>query len=200
VSRAAAEFIYFRFIQRDPQRYIEWRTSDGYSFIDFDEFVQDRNFAVVHRAALDIEIPPDATMASMFKSFWNVGVDYLGDSERFEEIAESPGVAFVSGRMDIKAPQRRPKLSGALTEAGWYGVNGATMRPWFKGSSSVEELADKSGYVGVVDAGVLIKYANGDTRPLVMTFAWDTTRGRWQLLYVCQYNVALDGRVSALEY
>lgn len=200
VAQAAADFLYFRFSQSDPKRYIEWRRSEGYEFLDFDEFVADRNFTVVHRVALGAEIPAGATMESMFESFWNVGADYFGDSDRPVAIAKHPGIAFVSGRMAVSAPQLRPKLSGTMGEVGWYGANGATMRPWFRGPSRPEEMADKSDHVEVVDAGALIKYADGDTRPLVMTFARDAKRGRWQLAYVCQYNVSLDGRVSALEY
>ncbi len=193
-----AEFLYYRFSQDDPDAYIAWRKRSGYTLRPREELIERLFVADDYEWLFGKPLPFDAPMERVFAEMWRRSPTSFGNSQRLAWIPSDPaGIAVAVG--SSREPSVNPSAP-ALPAAGpvpWYGPANATLRNWWAGTTSYQDLARK-GPVLVANVGIVAGFESGDYRSMVILAYFDEVSGLWRIHSLHQFNHT--GRtVSAME-
>ncbi len=197
----AADFIYFRFAQASPEAYRRWRDGGGARRRPVERLSAQAEAGAAYEALFGEPVPRDVTFDAFLDRMWPTGLAIGDGANRPTAMAiEATGLAAAIGTMATDDIRDRPRIDATLSNQWWRGINGGTMRGWWDPPLTFTELLRRDGRVVCAEVGVLLEFASGARRPLVLTYFWDPRARRWYLQIVCQYNVRDSEQLSALEF
>jgi len=192
--------MYYRFVQGSVTEYKRWRRSTGYHLRDLDELLDPWSIDVAYQYYFDAPFPADPDVESLFDTFWSVGLELGDGTNRPVSIAsERKGLCAVTGVLTAGNPEMRSLLGGELGAELWHGTISTTMRCWWMPPVNTHSLIARDGRVRYADVGMVLKYADGSRKPLVLTMLRDPKTSTWFLEHVVVYNYP-TAALSALEY
>lgn len=194
-----ADFLYFRFAQPSVEAYKAWRRSTGCRFKDLAESLRPWYVDEAYEAYFGEPFPDDPDVERLFDRFWSAGLEWGGGVNRPVALAEEPkGLACVFGTITPGDP-RRAMLAGEMSADLWHGGIASTMRGWWRPAQSTRDLLKRHGRAHYAVVGVILEYADGSRRPLILTWPWDPHAQRWVLEDVNVKNFPAAA-LSAMEF
>lgn len=186
-----AGFVYYRFVQPDPEAYIRWRREEGYTLRDADAMAM-LGMEAIHRQAFDRPPENGATVDQVFRAL--LAAERPRDTAAWRATrlpAAALGMACVAGTITLDRMQRAP-VSGEMPADLWQGRVGGAVPNWFRRGRSIDELLRSEPGVEYADAGLVVEFADGSRRPLVVTLIRDPGDGRWRIEYLLVWNYPLE--------
>lgn len=200
ILRRTSEFFYYRFAQSSPDRYRAWRSRLGDRPRTLDEMIRIDGLRDTYTALTGHALASDANADSCFRELWACSLRYGGGFNQPVGIAAEPaGISVVIGRWTASDRTRR-SVHGRLSADVWRGVTAANMRSWWHPRLTADDIIRRDGSAGFAEVGVVVKYADGTHRPLVLGFVHDSRAGDRVLLHVTTYNFASGSPLSPMEY
>jgi hypothetical protein len=200
LHRAVADFLYYRFLQDSPARYREWREQHGYRARTIDEMIAREDLDYTYTLFTGRKLPPDITPQQAFDKLWGPSLEYGSGFNRPVSVAvDRRGLTTVLGWW-TSSNQERVSVEGELSRHLWRGGTAANMRSWWKPRLDAQELITRDTRVMFAEVGLLVEYADGTRRPMVMSYARDPQLSEWLLLHVTAYNFPSGSPLSPLEY
>ncbi|MDQ7012845.1 MAG: hypothetical protein Q9O74_02985 [Planctomycetota bacterium] len=189
---ALSGFVYARFIQSDPETYLEWREQHGYTFRSEEDLRTVAGIEQVYRQALGEEPAADLTMSEMFTRVFSVAHAGTGSPWSLTAVASTgDGLCAAVGEMSLQDMSRAP-LEGTLSADLWRGRVWGGVPSWFARGPSAIELLQTHESLLYADIGMIMEFQDGVRRPVVCTFIREPSSGRWRLEYLMAYNYALE--------
>jgi hypothetical protein len=200
LHQAVADFLFHRFLQDSPARYREWREQHGYRAKSVEEMIARADLEYTYRLFTGGDLPPDITHEQAFDRLWAPSLEYgSGFNRPVAVAADRRGLSTVLGWW-TSSNQERVSVEGELSRHLWRGGTAANMRNWWKPRFDAQELIKRDGRVLFAEVGLVVEYADGTRRPMVMNYARDPQHSEWVLLHVTAYNFPSGSPLSPLEY
>ena len=192
-------FLYYRFVQDSPEVYAQWRRSSGHHLKSLDEMIHPWFIDQAYEAYFNEPFPEDPDVEALFRKFWPIGLGWGEGVNRPVALAdESKGLTIRFGTLAPGNPNR-DMLDGQLGTDLWHGGIAATMRRWWRQPHDTQDLLDRFGRADYAEVGIIMGYADGSRRPLILTYLWDPIEHRWSLEHVNVNNFDSPD-LSAMEY
>lgn len=200
VLRRTSEFLYYRFAQPSPDQYRAWRSRLGDQPRTLDEMIRIDGLKDTYEALTGHPLSPDANVEACFRELWACSLRYGGGfNQPVGVAAESAGISVVMGRWTASDRARR-SVRGRLSADVWRGATAANMRSWWHPRVTANDVIRRDGIADFAEVGVVVTYADGSRRPLVLGFVHDPRAGDWVLLNVTTYNFASGSPLSPMEF
>ncbi len=180
LTRAVAEFIYYRFAQHNPEAYVEWRAQTGFTFTPFKELVEVWLPPGAYAWYLGEEPPPGMETPEAFRRVWAAQQKRLKWSLR--SIAQdSRGQVVYVGEQKKGSPFTREPAGGEVPARVWVAGLGQTVPSWFQNPDPLIQMQNKRGSLAYAEVGLVAEFSDGVRYPLVTTWYWDVNALRWRL-------------------
>lgn len=190
LMKQVAEFVYYAFVQDSYPAYREWRRSQGDSLLPaatLEDFWMVKTG--IYPYVMKKPWAPGMDSEAAFEDLWNWSRSPAGRASRIKGIASQPrGGALMFGELTREDPRTRLTISGEMPAEVWRGVYNATHPNWWMMPDVAQRLALSSGKADYAEVGLIMEFGDGARHPLVMTWHWQPSAGRWRLLHLCSYN------------
>jgi len=184
----AAEFVRLRFIARDFDAYVAWRTGHGFRWKTLDSLEKTWTVVSDYPAVFGVPAPRDADIPRFMRDYWSIALDRTGGMNNPARIAtHSPGVVVRLAHATSRNAARS-LLDGSLGTTLWHGPSSATMRSWFVPPTSRQKLIAEHGGVDAAEIGLILEFADGSRRPLQLGYFFDPVPSKWMLEHVNMNN------------
>lgn len=190
LRRRAAEFVYHRFINTDPERYVDWRMRQGDAFRERDELYGRLLIGADHEELFGVPLAEDAPLREVFARFAVHLREAWGETHTPVGIAHDPEAAFLMIRQinPVVGPEKA-SLGAAERDTFWLAPELGTHRNWF--ARQGEDDGFRQYVSGVV--GITLAYGNGEKRTMQIGFrSWSGTCD-WRLDWVATMLLHRDG-------
>lgn len=180
----AVALIQARFCEPGPDAYIDVQRRRGRRFLTADEFPTDPGASLDAIASywLGEHAAPNTTPETLFRAVWSVSLDVARGSNRATGAATSGGgMAVAFGRLEHPDMPHTERLSGDLGAETWYGSISHTCGRWMAPPNSKATLIERYGPLPSASVGIVLEFAAGPRRPVVLLFFWDPDIRSWQL-------------------
>jgi len=200
VRDEAATFLYKRFVRSDLDEYISWRESKGCKLRDEQDIRANERAFTDYSTIIGRPIPSTPTVKSIFAAYWTATLAWGGGLNRPAAIARTAAGSSITIGDSKDSYYPRLFLEGELGNRLWYGPDSAAMRSWFSPRTQPKDVVKRYGKVGIAEVGIVMQWADGSRRPLILGFFRDPVTVKWVLWQVNQNN--FDPRLTPgpMEY
>lgn len=196
-----AAFLRLRFAAPSFDEYCAWRRASGKELISVGELVS--TWCVDDRCPDELGTPYEVSASSeeLFRQFWDAAPKWKnGGAWPTKIAAEGKGFVIACGPFSSDAPTNRPSVGGEMPREVWIGNIGGTSQPWWQTPGGKNgRLPDRFRSTQCAEVGMVMEYADGSRRPMVLTFLWDPVLNVWTLQWINLYNYPLE-KVGPIEY
>lgn len=182
-----AQFVHYRLINPDLDRYLAWRHSRGDEVKPKDEIYL---LAEDYKDFFKEPMPPNMSSEQAFRRFYQhmesiqdngnvpIAISDDADAQFFHMWWEHPhiGPLFV-------------EVDNALGNDFWVGNRASRSGTWLWGSLDDHKFYLSTNTVLKAMAGVIVKCADGDRYPLVLQLHWDPNSAQWMIDGIIFANV-----------
>jgi hypothetical protein len=202
LARMASQFLWRQFGSRDPAAYRAWREAHHATRRPLSEVLADtgERAGAAYAAHFGSPPPPDARFEDVFDRLWIRCQEQPGGRSKVVGMACGGGTAISIGWIPPRAGRARPQLLGALGAPAWYAGGAGTMRSWYQRSREWEAASmGRGGWCAEV--GIIAEFEDGVRRPIILTYFYSTSTGRWSLDLVNYYDIGEGSEIPwSLEY
>ncbi|MCC5822816.1 MAG: hypothetical protein LAT64_05175 [Phycisphaerales bacterium] len=186
--RAAAEFVYHRFVVTDHGRYVDWRLAEGYRFRDRTELYGRALIGEDHEILFGTSLAEDAPLRETFVRFADHHRGNWGPVHTPVGLATDPKSALVLIReIDPVVGAGAVSLGSAELDAYWLATRMGRHRNWFQGRPSGLERY-RSGVVGLT-----LEHGDGRRRTVLIGFWSPAGTCDWRLTGLSQLALEISG-------
>lgn len=183
-----ATFIRLRFVERDAEKYREWRISRGCRFAPISEIERKTSILTDYQVVFGRPAPSNPQVEILYQEYWAQEVhQFDGASDLRGMTSDRLGLVVRVGRSNDRQYPRL-LLGGALGDERWYGATSASMRRWFNPEREPVEIVEKRRDVLCAEVGIVSEWGDGRRRPLLLAWFYDPTRSEWILWLMNQNN------------
>ena len=174
-----AQFVHYRLIDPDLDRYLAWRHARG------DEV---KPKGEIYLLAEDYEeffkepMPPNMSSEQAFRRFYQHMESIQDPANTPIAISADPDAHFFHTWWEH--PHIGPQfitLESALGNDFWIGNRSAGAGTWLWGSLDNHRFYRSTNTVLKAMGGVIVEYADGDRYPLVLNLHWDPNSAQWMI-------------------
>lgn len=168
VRRAIAELIHYRYCQPDPQVYMDWRRTAGYTMRDRPTMLDVLREASTYRWCTGETPPTEVELDEIFRRIWHCYAKRATQYSRPRGIAsEASGLTIRFGELTMVGSTRRyPRPAGVLGEASWHAPPQGAPVMWFAPSPSGLDCLQAGRKVRAATAGVIVECEDGSRYPM----------------------------------
>lgn len=186
--RAVSEFLYFRFIRDDLETYVRWRLHRGDSFRSAEIMHTNWMVASDYESYFGRELGDSQSLRDVFLEIARFRESSIPDSQRPVGMTIDPsglilgfdhaGTDLGYGRVDLGSDER---------VRFWYEPRLGSHRCWF--GSGIDY--DSAELVLSAIVGVVMEYADGSKRPMMVLAFLDPSVGHWSIerLWTNDYGI-----------
>lgn len=195
----AADVIYYRFAQRSPSVYRDWRSSAGYRLKDGGS-MRRLGTQVDYEFLLKRPYPGDDHIVQVFEDLWPLVFERDdGSSVPVAVATDNVGVEVAFGELDVAGLAAPPQLAGVMPASVWNGRMQVGFRNWWDDpNGGFQEELQRRGVLPVAYVGIVLELKPGDRYPFAFSFYQDA-RGEWWLWRVNALNIVND-RLVMIEF
>jgi hypothetical protein len=189
VLDAAAEFIYYRYVNTSVEEYKRWRRSRGYSMIPWGILRDTFHAHNVYEHLRGEPVPEGMGPETIFDRAWEAVLTFDGGAIRPVAIAaEAKGLTGVFGELTKADPYTRKAFEGPMRWELWRGGVAGTSTNWWSMALSRQDLLNRYARISYADLGIVVEFASGMRVPIALTFYWDPSVSRWRIEHYNMYN------------
>jgi len=182
-----AQFVHYRLIDPDLDRYLAWRHARG-------DVVKPKN--EIYLLAEDYEelfkepMPPNMSSEQVFRLFYQHFETIQDPANTPIAISADPDAQFFHTWWEH--PHIGPHFITVDNELGtdfWIGNRAARSGTWIWGALDDHKFYRSTNTVLKAMSGVIVQYADGDRYPLVLQLHWDPNSAQWMIDGILFANV-----------
>ncbi len=194
IVRVASEFIYYRFVLDDPQRYIRWRLQRGDRFRDMETLYVKAQVALDYEEFFGETLTDQTPLSKSFtrlyehqKSLWTSRYTPIGYGVDPESVlVVSATYNPIVGKQDIDLGD--PQLNRL-----WLETLTGGHRSWFRGNTDHDQAKANLEKYQVATVGIVIEYENRERRTLYLGLLRSGTGGDWSVEALSATDTAFTG-------
>ncbi len=194
IVRVASEFIYYRFILDDPERYIRWRLQRGDRFRDMEAMYVKAQVALDYEELFGESLTDQTPLSQSFtrlyehqRSLWTsryTPIGYAVDPESVLVVSATHHPIVGKQDIDLGDPQLNRLWLETLTGG---------HRSWFRGQTDHDQLEANLEKYQVATVGIVIEYENMERRTLYLGILRSSTGGDWSVEALSATDTAFTG-------
>ncbi len=182
-----AQFVHYRLLDPDLDRYIAWRHGRG-------DVVKPKGeiylLAEDYESLFNEPMPLNMSSEQVFRRFYEHMESIQDKANTPIAISEDPDAQFF--HMWWEHPHIGPAfvtVDNALGNDFWIGNRSAGSGTWIWGALDDHKFYLSTNPVLKAMAGVIVQYADGDRYPLVLNLHWDPNSAQWMIDGISAANV-----------
>ena len=174
-----AQFVHYRLLDPDLDRYLAWRHSRG-------DVVKPKGeiylLAEDYESVFNEPMPPNISSEQVFRLFYQHFESNQAKGNVPIAISDDPDAQFF--HMWWEHPHIGPGIvtvDNALGNDFWIGNRAARSGTWIWGSLDDHKFYLSTNTVLKAMSGVIVQYADGDRYPFVLQLHWDPNSAQWMI-------------------
>ena len=199
LTRLASSFVYYRFLQYNRGRYIDWRLSQGDQFRDSETLYIRWQIAMDYPDLLGEPFPENPSVREVFSKFADIQRSLWGDVYTPVGLAIDPESVLVSTAFyDPVIGDTTTHFEDDRLIQYWITPQAGTHRNWFTSQADtiIAEHPMKRYEIGTV--GMTFAFANGDRRTLTLGFRRVSPSSHWHIGSLSVSSPSTEG--GLIEY
>ncbi|MGV6813655.1 MAG: hypothetical protein ACWA5W_01450 [Phycisphaerales bacterium] len=199
LTHLASSFVYYRFLQHNRERYIDWRLAQGDRFRDSETLYIRWQIAMDYPDLIGKPFPENPSVRDVFIRFADVQRSLWGDVHTPVGLAIDPESVLVStAYFDPVIGDTTAHFDDDRVIRYWITPQAGTHRNWFtsQADAMIEEHPLTRYEIGTV--GMTLAFANGDRRTLTLGFRRISPRSQWHIGSLSVSNPSTQG--GLIEY
>lgn len=194
-----ASFLHYRFGQRSPHAYGQWRRSTGYRLRDLAILKEPWGIERHHESYFGEPFPTEPDLDELYDRYNEAAFFYRGKMDTVSMSIEPKGLAVVYGSMSAAAPMQPQVSNGLIPDEFWKTGATFTKRRWWNLRTEHQQLLKEAGKTHCAVVGVFMEFGDGERMPMTMTFLWDPKIRQWALYWLSFTNTTAE-RTPGVEY
>ncbi len=194
IVRVASEFIYYRFVLDDPERYIRWRLQRDDQFRGMEALYVKAQVALDYEEFFGESLTDQTPLSQSFtrlyehqRSLWAsryTPIGYAVDPESVLVVSATHNPIVGEQDIDLGDPQLN-RL--------WLETLVGGHRSWFRGKTDHDQLKANLEKYQVATVGIVIEYENMERRTLYLGILRSGTGGDWSVEALSATDTAFTG-------
>ena len=187
--RTAADFVYFRFVLADHDRYVDWRLAEGYRFRDRVELYGRALVGEDYEILFGVSLPENAPLRATFVRFADHHRQNWGATHTPTGLAVDPESAVVLIReINPVVGAELVTLGSPERDAYWLEPRMGSHRNWFEDGRHDGFTRYRSGAVGLT-----LDYGDGLKRTILIGFSSPFGSCNWSLSGISRLKTESTG-------
>lgn len=185
------EFLEVCFLADSAEPNLRWREQHGFVFMSRHELLEEHHVGVgkLWDTLLDKPFPEQSEPPEWFNALWSPYREYGDGANKMVAMAsDSDGlVIIVKQRVAPDDPIPDPADAPVRGEnsihgsGAWIGGSIVTGSSWWHPKRTISQIVASTGRCTTATVGIIAKFANGEYRPILITFDWDPVAQSWVL-------------------
>lgn len=187
----SGEFLEACFLADSAEPNLRWREEHGFVLMSRNELVEEHHVGVakIWGALLDEPFPEQSEPLEWFKSLWAPFREYGDGANKMVSMAkDGDGLVIIAKNRfspddPIPDPADAPVRGGdSIQGAGaWIGGSIVAGSSWWHPQRTAAQIISSTGRCTTATVGIIAEFANGERRPILITFDWDPASKTWLL-------------------
>lgn len=185
------EFLEVCFLADSVEANLRWRERHGFVLLSRHELLEDHHVQVpkIWDALLDEPFPEQSEPREWFSALWAPFREYGDGANKMVAMAEDGDGLIITAKNRVSPDDPIPDpgnvpIRGENSIHGpgaWIGGSIVTGSSWWLPPRTAAQIINSTERCTTVTVGIIAKFANGEHRPILITFDWDPVGQTWLL-------------------